>query len=330
MKEDFILNTTGTWCVIMKKSKDISFKKDELGKVVFYNISAFGKYNYKNITGYGEIAHTIKNGTAINVGVIASLSKLVDFSFQYRILDSDFHSFYGVSFAESAPLANETGAYWGMSLKLTPAITIMGYYDMFKFPWIKSTIPQSSTNREGLLRISYKLKKSALFYTQIQSEQKNRSISGAVMKEAKNYKLVKYVLNIDYNLESAVTFKSRFQLAKSYFTKNEIGVLIYQDINVKLRGVSISGRYAIFDTEGFLSRQYMFEKGVLYSFSTPQFSGKGVRYYIVIKYAPLKNMTIRAKWAQTIYYDRFTIGSGLAKISGNKKSQVTLQLKYDF
>jgi sugar (pentulose or hexulose) kinase len=41
--DDFILNSTGTWCVIMHERETIHFNPDELGKVVFYNLSAFNK-----------------------------------------------------------------------------------------------------------------------------------------------------------------------------------------------------------------------------------------------------------------------------------------------
>jgi L-fuculokinase len=38
----FILNSTGTWCVIMNPVDKYGFAPDELGKTVFFNISAFG------------------------------------------------------------------------------------------------------------------------------------------------------------------------------------------------------------------------------------------------------------------------------------------------
>jgi sugar (pentulose or hexulose) kinase len=38
----FILNSTGTWCVIMNPGEPYGFAPEELGKVVFFNISAFG------------------------------------------------------------------------------------------------------------------------------------------------------------------------------------------------------------------------------------------------------------------------------------------------
>jgi len=42
-EQGFILNSTGTWCVIMNPMEQYGFAPDELGKVVFFNISAFGK-----------------------------------------------------------------------------------------------------------------------------------------------------------------------------------------------------------------------------------------------------------------------------------------------
>ena len=39
--EDFIVNSTGTWCVAMHPEGSVSFSDDEIGKAVFYNMSAF-------------------------------------------------------------------------------------------------------------------------------------------------------------------------------------------------------------------------------------------------------------------------------------------------
>ena len=38
----FTINSTGTWCVTMNPVKEYGFAPEELGKVVFFNISAFG------------------------------------------------------------------------------------------------------------------------------------------------------------------------------------------------------------------------------------------------------------------------------------------------
>lgn len=295
-----------------------------------YNLSVFGRYTFQNVTLYGEAAHTLRHGSAINLGIVSSLSKNIDFTFQYRNLAPDFHSFYGLSFAESSTLSNERGAYWGLSVRLSPALTFTGYFDMYRFPWLKTTIPKPGTGNDALFRLNYKLHKSALFYVQVQNETKDRKLSDAAVQQAIAHQTTKYILNMDYNLENPVSFRTRLQWTTSQFEAPETGVLIYQDINVALRKFGFTGRYAIFDTDGYLPRQYMYEKDILYAFSTPQFSGKGVRYYLVTKYAPLKGLTFRAKWSQTFYYDRISIGSGNSEIPGNIKSQFTLQVKYDF
>lgn len=43
MDRPFLLNSTGTWCVIMNEKGKVKFEPDELGKVVFYNLNAFWK-----------------------------------------------------------------------------------------------------------------------------------------------------------------------------------------------------------------------------------------------------------------------------------------------
>jgi len=41
-KGDFVLNSTGTWCVAMHPAKLVQFAEEEIGKAVFYNISPLG------------------------------------------------------------------------------------------------------------------------------------------------------------------------------------------------------------------------------------------------------------------------------------------------
>ncbi|MFW6387887.1 MAG: FGGY-family carbohydrate kinase [bacterium] len=41
-QEPFLLNSTGTWCVVMRPAEEVSFADDEIGKSVFFNLSANG------------------------------------------------------------------------------------------------------------------------------------------------------------------------------------------------------------------------------------------------------------------------------------------------
>ena len=83
-----------------------------------------------------------------------------------------------------------------------------------------------------------------------------------------------------------------------------------------------------FETDDYNSRIYAYENDVLYSFSIPAFSDKGIRYYFNLNYDPGKKLSIWLRWAQTIYRNRITVGSGLDEIQGNKKTELKLQVRW--
>jgi hypothetical protein len=89
-------------------------------------------------------------------------------------------------------------------------------------------------------------------------------------------------------------------------------------------------RLQYFETGGYNSRIYTYESDVLYGYSIPPFFDKGFRYYVNLNYDISKKLSFWLRWAQTIYEEKQEIGSGLDLIQGNKRSQVRIQLKYDF
>ena len=42
-QEGFVLNSTGTWCVVMKPASEARLEEEDIGKVVFYNLDAFSR-----------------------------------------------------------------------------------------------------------------------------------------------------------------------------------------------------------------------------------------------------------------------------------------------
>ena len=89
-------------------------------------------------------------------------------------------------------------------------------------------------------------------------------------------------------------------------------------------------RLMYFETDDYNSRLYAYENDVLYSFSIPVFYDKGYRYYVNLNYDLGKKLTLWARWAQFIYTERETVGSGLDEIPKNRRSEVKLQLMYKF
>ena len=97
-----------------------------------------------------------------------------------------------------------------------------------------------------------------------------------------------------------------------------------------LVGLKFSGSLALFDTDDYENRQYLYEKNVLWAFSIPNFYDQGIRTYLLVQYKVNPRLTIWGRWAKTNYTNREQIGSGLQEIAGNKMVETTFQLRYQF
>lgn len=111
---------------------------------------------------------------------------------------------------------------------------------------------------------------------------------------------------------------------------NEEGFMFLADIIYKPLLKPFAGVFRVqyFETDDYNSRIYAYENDVLYSYSIPAIFDKGYRYYLNFNYDLAKNLGLWLRWAQTIYRDKTTIGSGLDEIKGNKKTEIKLQLQW--
>jgi hypothetical protein len=104
-------------------------------------------------------------------------------------------------------------------------------------------------------------------------------------------------------------------------------MILLQDLTWSLGKISISGRYALFDTDDYDNRLYVYEKDVWLAFSFPAYYGVGVRNYLLFQYSVSKKVDIWLRWANVRYTDRVTIGSGSDTIEGNTRNDVKFQTR---
>ncbi|MEO1438217.1 MAG: hypothetical protein AAFV80_21930, partial [Bacteroidota bacterium] len=67
-----------------------------------------------------------------------------------------------------------------------------------------------------------------------------------------------------------------------------------------------------------------------YSFSIPAYAYRGMRYYLNVRYRPLRNVTMEFRIAQTYLSNRDFFGSGLELIEGNTRTEFKAQVQYKF
>lgn len=300
-----------------------------------YIHSASFSYNYQNHFLFGESAISKSGGTGTVIGLMSSLNTALDLSVLWRQFDRNFHSFYGNAFSEGSRPINEKGIYIGLQFRPKPGLSWSGYFDRFYFPWLKFRVYAPSDGHEWFQRLTYSPSRDLSLFLQVREEIKDRNLP-AGEQEGSGYRVasgkkMNYATGLTLNIDKRWSIKSRVQFSSYDFNgKKTGGFAIVQDIDGAWERFRISGRFALFDTEDYDNRQYVYEKNVLWAFSIPNYSDQGMRYYLLAQWDINKKVTCWLRWARMTYTNRDVISSGLQAIHGNTMTETTFQMRYQF
>jgi hypothetical protein len=263
---------------------------------------------------------------------LGSLTSKLETSLVYRNFEKNFYSFYSNAIAENSIPQNEEGIYWGLKYSFNKKISVAGYIDLFNFPWLKYRSYSPSEGSEWLVRFNWRPTKTVYLFLQMREETKQRNLS-----EAGNLYLTdlgtkrNYWINCDYSASTRLNFRTRAQFSDySLSTNFSQGMVLLQDVSYDLRKFSITGRFAIFDTDDYDNRIYVYERDAWLSFSFPAYYGKGTRQYLLLQYKLTSKIDIWLRWANTTYLHQEIIGSGGDQIDGNSRNDVKFQARIRF
>ena len=292
--------------------------------------SIYANYIWQNFILFSEVAQSKSGGIGTVGGFATSLSKFIDFSMVFRNYHRDFHSLYGNAFGESTRNINEQGVYWGIKIKPSRRYFFTAYYDKFSFPWLKFRTEAPSDGYEYLIRANYALSRNVLIYAQWRQEADQLTINelGGNLNKLVDTRKNNYIANLDYQVSRRLSLRSRVQWS-DYLEggRSSSGIAVMQDITLKYRKFRFSGRMALFDTEDFENRQYVYERNVLYAFSIPAYNGVGIRNYVLFQYNPTRKINLWARYARFKFQDRDVVGSGNEQSIGNTRSEIVLQMR---
>ena len=293
------------------------------------NTSLFFNYTLRNLNFFGEGGKTFGGGNAAVIGALTSLHPQLDMAMLYRKYDRDFYSFYGNAFAEGTLAQNESGIYWGWKYRFNRKYTIATYIDLFKFPWLRFRTYRPSHGHEFLLRFNYTPSRKVSMFAQFRQEQKDQNAGGDSQTYAVAVALKRNLwLNCDYSLHPNLRMKTRAQFSAMDFNNEASGgMTLLQDITWSVRRFQVSARYALFDTDNFDNRQYVYENDVWLAYSLPAYFGNGIRNYIMLEYKFTRHLTVWLRYSTMHHADRTESGSGMDLIQSDKINDVKFQLR---
>ena len=318
----------------LAKSTRIYNKYDFYGnKNTDYSIDY--KFILKNINFFGEAAMSENNGKAFVNGMVITPVSAISFSMLHRYYSPDYQAYYGNSFSVSGN-QNEKGFFIGTEFSPYKRWSISAYYDVYAFPWIKSSASSPSKGLDYFAQTTYTPSHRVEMYFRIrhQLKEENNSAEVSPIKVIGNVESTRLRYNLTISASDELQLKNRIEYIyyKETGKVSEKGFLIYQDINYSPEKLPFSAslRYGIFDTDTYNASIYAFESDVLYSMSTPAYYSKGTRFYLLLKYNIRKGIDIWLRYAQTYYSNKQVISSGLSEIQGNTKSEIKAMVRFQF
>ena len=299
----------------------------------FYNLGIDYAYRWRRFSFQGE--------TAIGKQGWASLNRLqyspvqdIQFILIHRFYSYDYWAMYAHSFGEGSTVQNEQGYYVGLETTPFSHWRFFVSFDLFSFPWKKYRINKPSRGTDGLIQATFTPRTNLSMYLKYRYKQKERDLTGS--KGTLTLPIFHHQLRYRLNYSLNDVFSSRTTLDYNHFHSQDRaatkGYQVTQMISSQLPWTrlfaDVQGSY--FCTDDYDSRVYVSEKGLLYTFYTPSFQGRGFRCAVRLRYELNKHWLFITKFGETIYLNRNEIGSGNDLIYGNKKADIQMQLRIKF
>lgn len=314
-----------------------------------YNLNEFsGKQNsnfgldysyvWKNFHFFGEFALSQNLGFATINGLFMTIDPKVTLTAMVRHFQPKYQAVYANGVAESSRMNNETGYYLGFNIQPFKHWILNGFFDVFRFPWLRFQVNGPSIGYEAVGQLIYRPSREFEVYFRFRQKNKQLTESAAFSSEPirgiEDERRSYYRLNLSYSLSKSVKLRSRVEYSRYQRGDRELdeGFMLYQDFIYKPLSfpVSFNVRLAYFDTESYNSRIFAYESDVLYAYSFPAYFYRGMRTYLNVRYDISRNVSAWFRVANSFFSNRENVGSGLEQTPSNHRTDIKVQLRLKF
>lgn len=295
----------------------------------FYNLGLDYRYRLGRLGLTGEAA-VGKRGYALLNRLEYDVAPAVRLLLLHRLYTHDYWALFAHSFGEGSTPQNENGWYLAAELEPWRRLQLFASLDFFSFPWWRYRISKPSQGWEGRFRATWTPGRTLSLQADYRYKRKERDVTGTGGKVILPTHHHKARLRLDYRPAGwRLCTTAGYNRFHSTGRAPSRGWQATQLCGYAVAGfplsVDVQGTY--FHTDDYDARVYAYEPGLLYTFYTPSFYGRGFRLSARLRYDLGRVATLLAKVGQTVYADRDEIGSGNDLIAGNRKLDLQLQLR---
>ncbi len=285
---------------------------------------------------FGEAALTTNGKGAFLQGTRWYFSPLVTASLLVRYYDPGYFSPYAQAYSLHGTVNNEKGILLGLLLRPAAGLTITGDIDLYHSPWLRYGIHAPSGGTETQLTLIWQPSEQLELYFRYRREEREHDLvrPDDVLRQLTQQSRDHLRLQLTYDLTARLQAVNRLDWI-AYDEGSELprdhGFFVCQDLRYHPARIplSLAMRFALFDTK-YTTRIYTYENDLLYAFSTPSLTGKGIRWYLAGSYRLHRNLYAGFRIARTAYTDRSTLGSGPATVPVPHRTEIKTQIRVRF
>lgn len=294
---------------------------------IYYDLY-FGKINL-----FGESAFDERSIASL-ISASFSIDKNFSFITSVRSYPRNYRNIHSYAFGEkSGNTQNEFGIYTGFQWRnLLGEINF--YFDQFKLPYATFENPMPTNGNEFLFDL--RSKPLSKVETNLRFKYEKKEITKKINNLESIVPQIRQALRGEVIFETSKQLRLRTRIEFNNYTipkmnVNEIGMMVFQDVRFSpAQSLSFDGRIILFQTDSFNSAIYGYENDLAGILSNVALYGKGVRWYFLVKYKPIRNMSLSAKYSEMYKPLEKDLGSGFSEIKNNLDNRIHIQVEIIF
>jgi hypothetical protein len=295
-----------------------------------FNFGTSYQYMRKHWVFYGETAFNETWAVVTLNGLVFKGIPRIDLAYVNTYFSPQYYALAAAGVLNNSRIANEAGNYFSAVFQLpkshTLTLYVMGIYQP------EAAYGVDAPSRNYRLRLHYRLPvfrvhsfegRYVLQFKPVQ--QKTDEVT------AKIYQKTKHVLDFRFKTDAKARFRSQSilcaSMAEGLLKRRSFGILAAEYLSFKWHkpDLTVYVMCAVFNTDGYDDRFYVYEPDLLYAFSMPMFYGRGSRMALMLQYR-WKQISFWVKIGQFFYPDQSVIGSGNDQIQGSTKTEIKAQM----
>lgn len=310
------------------QKENTSYRKYAAEGNDFGNMSIDYGYTNTRLSFSGETAVNRQGAMATIHQLSYRLSHTFTFLALHRYYDMKYTALHAQSFSEGSNIQNEHGIYLGVTWQPSYNTTVNWYADYAHFSWLRYQASMPSDAFDTMLYARTLLENSWRIEGRYRLHIRQKDNQEKTMLLNRTEQQVRLLLNYDspFNL----SLKTQFDGISVSYKGKDRGWMLSEQAVYAWRWLQLSANIAYFHTDNYEGRLYLYERSLLYEFSSLMLYGRGLRYALMTRADISKHLMVTAKIGVTNYFDRSVISSGLQQINGSSMSEVDIQIRWKF